>query len=291
MNKIIKKIIIRVLILIAIFSFFGSLYVVDPNEYCVIYQFGKIVHITDSSGLHMKIPFIQSIKHISKQIYLFDMKPSDVITKDKKTMITDNFVLWQITNPLKFVQSLNANNNNAVNRIEAAVYNATKNIISSKTQDKIIKSRGEELTQLITKESNSDIDDYGINIIEVQIKALDLPDDNKHAVYERMISERQNIAAQYLADGDYNAQKIKNITDKDIQIKIANAKRSADVLIAEGESEYMRILKSAYDTREKEEFYSFIRKLDTMKKSFKGNDKTIILNQDSDLIDIFYNVK
>lgn len=291
MNRIIKKAVLYFISLFVIFLIFGSLYITDPNEYCAIYQFGKIIHVVDNPGLHFKIPFIQTIKHISKQIYLYDMKPSDVITKDKKTMITDNFVLFQIINPLKFVQSLNANNNNAVTRIEAAVYNATKNIISSKTQDEIIKSRGEELVKLITKESNSDMDDYGINIIEVQIKALDLPDDNKHAVYERMISERQNIAAQYLATGEYEAQKIKNMTDKDVQIKIANAKRSADILIAEGESEYMKILKAAYDTNEKKDFYSFIRMLDTMKKSFKQNGNVIILDRDSDLAKIFYDIK
>ena len=291
MNRIIKKAVLYFISLFVIFLIFGSLYITDPNEYCAIYQFGKIIHVVDNPGLHFKIPFIQTIKHISKQIYLYDMKPSDVITKDKKTMITDNFVLFQIINPLKFVQSLNANNNNAVTRIEAAVYNATKNIISSKTQDEIIKSRGEELVKLITKESNSDMDDYGINIIEVQIKALDLPDDNKHAVYERMISERQNIAAQYLATGEYEAQKIKNMTDKDVQIKIANAKRSADILIAEGESEYMKILKAAYDTNEKKDFYSFIRMLDTMKKSFKQNGNVIILDRDSDLVKIFYDIK
>ena len=291
MNRIIKKAVLYFISLFVIFLIFGSLYITDPNEYCAIYQCGKIIHVVDNPGLHFKIPFIQTIKHISKQIYLYDMKPSDVITKDKKTMITDNFVLFQIINPLKFVQSLNANNNNAVTRIEAAVYNATKNIISSKTQDEIIKSRGEELVKLITKESNSDMDDYGINIIEVQIKALDLPDDNKHAVYERMISERQNIAAQYLATGEYEAQKIKNMTDKDVQIKIANAKRSADILIAEGESEYMKILKAAYDTNEKKDFYSFIRMLDTMKKSFKQNGNVIILDRDSDLAKIFYDIK
>ena len=156
------------------------------------------------------------------------------------------------------------------------------------TQDEIIEARGEKLTQLMTKEANSDIGDYGIEIITDEIKALDLPDDNKSAVYERMISERQNIAASYKAQGDSEAQKIKNETDKKVAVMQAEARKDAEIKTAEGEAEYMRILQEAYNTKDKSDFYRFTRSLDALKKSLKNGEKTIILDKDSELVKILY---
>ena len=147
------------------------------------------------------------------------------------------------------------------------------------------------LSQLITKEANSDIGNYGVNIVDIQIKALDLPDDNKAAVYQRMISERQNIAAKYEAEGKSEAQKIKNITDKNVTIMIANAKEKSDLLVAEGEAEYMKILQEAYNTPEKSDFYNYIRGLDALKVSLSsGKDKTLILNKDSTIVKFLYSI-
>lgn len=290
-KRLIKKILITIVVLIILFLIPLSIYTVKPNGYGILVQFGKIVHVTNDPGIHFKLPFIQSTLKVTQQLLFYDMPKSNIITKDKKTMIADNYVLWQISDPIKYVQTLNANESRAKERIEANVYNATKNIISSMTQDEIIQARNDTLSESITKEANSDIGNYGITIIDVQIKALDLPDDNKSAVYERMISERQNIAAQYTAEGNSEAQKIKNNTDKEISIMIANAKKSADVLVAEGEAQYMSILKTAYNTEEKANFYNFIRALDALKKSLTGTDKIIILDKDSELVKFLYEVK
>jgi membrane protease subunit HflC len=156
------------------------------------------------------------------------------------------------------------------------------------TQDEVIEARGEQLTKLISDEANSDMTGYGIEVVQAQIKALDLPDDNKQAVYERMISERNNIAASYTAQGDAEAQKIHNETDKEVAIVKANAEKDAAVLEAEGESAYMSTLSKAYDTTEKSEFYSYIRGLDAIKKSLVGDNKTLILDKNSELAKILY---
>lgn len=177
----------------------------------------------------------------------------------------------------------------AEDRVGVAVYNATKNTISSMSQDEVIAARGEELTKMITTEANSDIGSYGLAIYKSQIKALDLPDDNKDAVYERMISERQNIAASYKAKGDSQAQKIRNDTDRQVTIMKANAKKQAAITEAEGEAQYMQTLAEAYNTPEKAEFYNYIRSLDALKASMNGTgEKTIILDKDSELARIFY---
>jgi membrane protease subunit HflC len=153
------------------------------------------------------------------------------------------------------------------------------------TQDEVIEARGEQLTNHITEESNADMTGYGITIVQAQIKALDLPDDNKQAVYDRMISERNNIAASYTAEGEAEAQKIHNQTDKQVAIVKAQAEKDAAVLEAEGEAAYMETLSQAYDTEDKADFYSYIRGLDALKASMVG-DKTIVLDKNSELAKI-----
>ncbi len=278
---------IAAIVVIAVVLIGSATFVVHQNEYVTVRRFGKIVSVVSEPGLHFKTPFIEDTQTISGKVIIYDIPASDVITKDKKSMITDTYVLWRVTDPLKYVQTLNALSNRAEERIEASVYNATKNAISSMSQDEVIEARGETLTGIITTEANSDMEGYGISIIQAQIKALDLPDDNKNAVYERMISERNNIAASYTAQGEAEAQKIHNETDKQVAIVKAKAQKDAAVLEAEGEAEYMKTLSEAYNTEEKAEFYNYMRGLDALKASLSG-DKTIILDKNSELAKILY---
>ena len=132
------------------------------------------------------------------------------------------------------------------------------------------------------------LDQYGIVLLDFETKQLDLPADNKNAVYERMISERDNIAATYTAEGNSEAQIIRNTTDKEVTIMLSDAQKEAEILIAKGEAEYMRILSEAYADESKTEFYSFVRSLDALKISMQGNNKTVILSPDSPIAQIFY---
>lgn len=282
-----KKIIAAVggaLLLILLAS---SVVVTAENEYSIVRQFGRISRVIEKPGLSMKVPFIQTADSFPKQTLLYDLVPSEVITRDKKTMITDSYVLWRISEPTKFAQTLNGSLMNAESRINTAVYNALKNAISSMTQDEVITSRDGELSTLVMDRIDEGMDQYGIEIMMFETKQLDLPEDNKAAVYERMISERDNIAATYTAEGNSEAQVIRNTTDKDVAISISEAKKQAEILEAEGEAEYMRILSEAYNTQEKTEFYSFVRSLDALKNSMTGKDKTVVLSADSPIAQIF----
>ena len=262
---------------------------VQTVKSAALFEFGKIVSIIDTPGIKYRLPAVNTVRYISKKLHLYDVPRSGVITKDKKSMIADNYVTWRVIDPVKYIQTLNASPALARERIEAAVYNAVKNVISSMTQDEVIEARGGKLSTKIAEDSNSDIGMYGLAIIQTEMKALDLPDDNKSAVYERMISERQNIAASFTAEGNSEAQKIRNSTDRERAVKIAQAEQKAAVLIAEGEAEYMKILQAAYDTPEKAAFYNFLRSLDALKKSFNGQgEKTIILDKNSPLGKILY---
>ena len=221
-----KKLWIPIVIVLLILGFNSSAYSVRMNEYAAVRQMGRIVRIDDTPGLKFRIPFIQTVQTISARTILYDIPESDVITRDKKTMTADNFVLWRVVDPMAYIRTLNASKNRAEERIEAAVYNALKNTISSMNQDDIIAATGERLTGLITNEANSDIGQYGIEIVTSQIKVLGLPNDNEEAVYERMISERNNIAASYIAGGQAEAQKIHNATDREVAVLKAEAEKT-----------------------------------------------------------------
>lgn len=265
----------------------ASVTVTQQNEYKLIRQFGKIDRVISSSGISFKIPFIESTQSLPKETLLYDLAASDVITKDKKTMISDSYVLWKISDPLKFAQTLNSSVESGESRINTAVYNATKNAISSMSQDQVITSRDGELSDMVMEAIGTNMDQYGIELLKFETKQLDLPDDNKEAVYERIISERDNIAATYKAEGNSEAKVIRNKTDKEVAIQISDAKKQAEILEAEGEQEYMKILAQAYGEEDRSEFYSFVRSLDALKTSMKGEDKTVILSADSPIAQIF----
>ena len=288
MKKGIIAVVIAIVAFLLVITLSSSIVVTQENEYTLIKQFGKVDRVIDEAGLSFKVPFVESVYTLPKEILLYDLAPSDVITGDKKTMICDCYVLWEITDALKFSQTLNSSVGNAESRIDTVVYNATKSVISSMTQEQVISGRSDMLQEAIINNIGTSMDQYGIAILEVETIKLDLPNDNKEAVYERMISERDNIAATHIAEGQAEAQKIRNQTDKEVAIMISEAEKEAESLRAEGEAEYMKILSEAYADQSKAEFYAYVRSLDAAKEALQGEDKTLILSPDSPIAQIFY---
>ena len=282
LTKFMRNIGIVVIVLMAV-TIFNPVVVTRANEYSLIIQFGKVVRIEDSAGPSLKVPFLQSVQKIPRYKMISDLYPSDVTTKDKKVMTVDSFVIWDISDPVKYLSSLNASKEKAEIRLGNVVYNSIKTVLSSTNQADIISGRDGELAQSITDNIGNSMDSYGIHIYAVETKKLDLPDSNKESVYQRMISERNNIAAQYTADGDYQSQLIKNETDRTVKETIAKAQAEAEKIKAEGEARYMQILSDAYNDESKADFYNYVRSLDAMKASMKGSNKTIILDEDSEL--------
>ena len=290
-QKINKKIWIPIVVVVVILLL-SAVVVTKPGEYRVIRQFGKIVRVETSEssayGVSFKIPIIQSETVISSKNMLSDLPASDVMTSDKKSMISDCFVLWRIEDPVKFIQKLSGSQQNAESRISSNVYNALKNVISSLSQEEVISGRDGELANLLTEKLGTNLEAYGIKIDKIETKMLDLPDENKEAVYNRMISERNNIAASYTAKGEQEAQEIKNDTDEQVTVILAKAQKTADKTVAEGEAQYMKILSKAYNNKNKADFYSFVRQLDAVKATLKNGENTIVLDKDSPIAEIFY---
>ena len=322
-------IVIAVIAVLIVLS--GSFYTTMENEYSVVKQFGKIVRTNDTAGLRVKLPFAQSVNYVPKALQVYDLPQSEVITSDKKTMIVDAYVLWNVTDAKAYTQTLNASASTAQGRIDVIVYNAIKTTISSMTQEEQIASRDSSMKIETTADDPDDIeikdiesqqldedgnvikssdkevevivisdllekcigdqcDQYGINISDVKIKVLDLPDENKDAVYNRMITERNNIAAAYKAQGESEAQIIRNTTDKEVSVMLSEAQAKADATVAEGEAEYMRILSEAYNDEGKADFYLFSLQLDTLKESVTNGNTTVFLDKNSPIAQIFEGV-
>ena len=388
-----KRTAVIILVLVAAFLLVETASVITyPNEYKVIKTMGKISRVTTEPGFSLRIPLVQSETTISKSRQLYDIAPTEIYTSDKKKMEVDAYIIWRVTDPIKFTQTLNSSKASAESKISAMVYGALKATVSSTSQEELIASRDAALDMTVEEDTLSDVEiqditsedlqenaqaedgtqpagsapaadgtqpaenqpagsapaadgtqpaenqpaadgtqpqetseqpqetpdgmkvidentrvislsskileqldkdydpeQYGIEIQMVKIKKLDLPDENKDAVYNRMITERKNIAAAYKAQGESEAQKIRNMTDRETEVMLSEANAKAARLEAEGEAEYMKILSDAYNDPDKAEYYLFVRQLDAAKKSLKNGNTTLFLDSDSPLASIFEN--
>lgn len=287
-----KKLIWGAVALLAVICLFSSLYTVSENQYACRVRFSKIIETTETPGLHFKLPFLDSVKYFPKATMLYDIPPSEVLTSDKQNMTVDSYVLWRVSDPLLFYQSLGSTVV-AEERLDALTYNTLKNFLGTLSQSDIINMDDASGRNDIYAGIADGVDrlaaNYGIRIVDVKIKRFDLPESNENAVYTRMISERNQIAEKYTADGNYEASILRNDVDKQVNILLSNAKADAAKLEAEGEAEYMKRLAAAYNTEEKQSFYQFTLALDALKQSLSGGEKTIILGEDSPLAQILLN--
>ena len=284
-----KKTIALVIACLLLLCLANSVYTVREDEYACTVRFSKIIDTTGQAGLHFKVPFIDSVKYFSKAATLYDIPPSEVLTSDKQNMTVDCYVLWRIEDPLLFFQTLD-NTAKAEDRLNAITYTILKNTMSKMAQADIINMNDGAERNIIYEGIAADVDSeankYGIQVVDVKIKRFDLPESNLNAVYNRMISERNQMAEKYTADGNYEASIIRNDVDKQVNIIVSNAEAEAAKLEAEGEQEYMRLLAEAYDSDSKKEFYEFTLALDALKKSLAGDEKTVILDANSELAKI-----
>ena len=284
-----KGIIIGVIVVLAILLAANSFFTVREDEYACTVRFSKIIDTTGEAGLHFKVPFLDTVKYFSKATQFYDIPPSEVLTSDKQNMTVDCYVLWRIEDPLRFYQTLGSTSV-AEQRLDALTYNELKTVMGTLAQADIINMNdGAERNQIYAGIATS-VDElaqtYGIEVLDVKIKQFDLPESNLNAVYSRMISERNQMAEKYTADGNYEASIIINDVDKQVNIIVSNAEAEAAVLIAEGEAEYMRLLAEAYDTEDKKAFYEFTLALDALQQSLSGEEKTVILDANSALAQI-----
>lgn len=281
-----KGIIISIIVLVLLLVAANSVYTVAENQYACTFRFSEIVNTVSQAGLHFKVPFVDTVQYFSKATMFYDIPPSEVLTSDKQNMTVDCYVLWNISDPQLFYRTLGTTTV-AEERLNAITYTALKVTLGTMAQSNIINmndgAERNEIYNSIATNVDAQTQAYGIHVADVKIKQFDLPESNLNAVYSRMISERNQMAEKYSADGNYEASIIRNEVDKQVNIIISNAEAESAKLVAQGEAEYMRLLAAAYDSAEKKDFYEFILALDALKASLTGEEKTIILDGDSEL--------
>ena len=286
MKKFVGRTIAVFVLFVALIALGNSMYTVRENEYACTVRFSKIINTIDEAGLYFKIPFIDSVKSFPKTAMLYDIPPSEVLTSDKQNMTVDCYLIWRNEDPTKFYQTLGSTTV-AEQRLDAITYNELKNVMGTLAQAAIINMEDGAERNTIYNGITTSVDElaqtYGIGVDDVKIKRFDLPESNLNAVYSRMISERNQMAEKYTADGNYEASIIRNDVDKQVNIIVSNAKAEAAKLEAEGEAEYMRMLAAAYDSKDKQEFYEFKLALEALKQSLNGDEKTVILDGNSEI--------
>ena len=289
-----KKILLIVIAVLAVIVLSESFFTVRENEYACTVRFSAIIDTTAEPGLHFKVPFIDSVKYFPNTTMLYDIPPSEVLTSDKQNMTVDCYILWSISDPKLFYQTLGTTGV-AEQRLDALTYNQLKTVMGTLAQADIINmddgAKRNEIYDGIAADVDSLAKVYGIRVEDVKIKRFDLPESNLRAVYDRMISERNQMAEKFTADGNKEASLIRNDVDKTVNILISNAEAEAAQLVAEGEAEYMRLLAEAFNTEDKQDFYQFTIALDALKASLTGDEKTIILDGDSQLAQILAGVQ
>ena len=284
-----KGILFAVIALVLVVALSGSFYTLEEDQYACVFRFSEIVGVENEAGAHFKVPFLDSVKYFSKATQFYDIPPSEVLTSDKQNMTVDCYILWSISDPQQCYRALGTTGK-AEERLDAITYTALKNTMSTLAQADIINmndgAERNDIYDSIAAKVDAQAAIYGIHVEDVKIKQFDLPDSNLNAVYTRMISERNQMAEKYTAEGNLEASVIRNDVDKQVNILVSNAKAEAAKLEAEGEAEYMRLLAAAYDTDDKKDFYEFTLALDALQKSLTGGEKTIILDADSELAKI-----
>lgn len=294
MKKTIISVSVTIVVILVLIILASSTYTVNEDEYALVLRFSKIETIRKEAGLYLKTPFIDTVQKLPKNLQLYDLQPSDVLTSDSKAMSVDSYVIWKISDPLAFYKALGTIREAQV-RLDAVTYNVLKNVIGTKLQTAIITKEGDAgrdtLNDEIFNSVKGSATDYGIEIMDVKVKRFDLPTQNEEAVYRRMISDRNQIAAKYLAEGQSEAAKRRNEVDKTVNITISDAQAAAEEIIAEGEAEYMRLLAEAYNTQDKQDLYVFMRSLEALKASLTGQEKTVVLGSDSELAKILLGVQ
>jgi len=276
----IAMIVIGVFIAVAVLILlFTSMFVLDQTQQAVVLRFGKIVRVVKEPGLHFKQPFVDNVVKFEKRMLIYDIEPEKIITADKKTLIIDTYTLWKIKDPRKFMESFKSVRL-ALPRIDDIVYSHIRDVFAKGTFEEIVSEKREEFLNKVTKLCKRDLDEFGVEVVDVRVKHADLPPENTQAVYNRMKEERYSIAAQIRAEGQKEAQKIRAEADKKVKVILAQAYSEAEKIKGTGDASAVSIYAQSFS--KDPDFYEFWRTMELYRDSLK--DAVIIAGEDAEVL-------
>ena len=269
-------------IVVAIVAYNLFTFTVDETRKAAVLRFGEIVRLVEEPGLHFKIPFVQNVVYLDDRVLNYDIQPRDVLTSDQKRLVIDNYAIWRVGDPRDFIESTGGRLNNAQSRIDDIVYSDLRNILAKNTLDEIVSEKRLDYLRQVTELSREKLAEFGIVLIDVRIKRADLPTEIEQAVFSRMRSERERIAAQLRAEGDEQSKQIRSTADKDVEILLAEARKTAEKVRGEGDAQALEIYADAYN--QDPEFYRFWRTLESYRTAL-AEDTRIVLSTDSEYLE------
>ncbi|MCK5332106.1 MAG: protease modulator HflC [Candidatus Marinimicrobia bacterium] len=274
-----KKFLIALIVIVLLILLTG-IFTIDEKEQVVILQFGKPVRTIQTPGLHLKIPYpIQELVVFDDRLLEYDSPPEEVLSRDKKTLIVDNYVRWRIVDPLLFLQTVQAIPT-ALTRLDDIVYSELRRELGTHDMSEIITENRELIMEVVTHKSKEATATYGIEVIDVRIRRVDLPPENEASIYARMDAERKRQANKFRSEGEEEAKKIRAVTDKDRTIILAEAYKQSEEIRGIGDAKAIEIYAGAYSADP--DFYEYVRTLEAL-KTILDDKTTVVLPADSKL--------
>jgi modulator of FtsH protease HflC len=276
--------VIVVLAVIAAIVAYGSLFTVYQTRQALVVRLGDPVRVVSDPGLHVKLPLVDSIISIDKRILDLEAPAQEVIASDQKRLVVDAFARYKIQEPLKFYQTVGSIEG-ANSRLSTLLISALRRVLGEATFIQVVRDERPQLTAKMREQLNREAAAFGIVVVDVRIRRADLPEQNSQAVYQRMQTERQRIAAQVRAQGSQRSQEIRSKADRDVTVLIAEATSKAEQIRGEGDAERNRIFADAY-SRDRD-FFAFYRSMQAYEAGLRHNDTRMLLKPDSDFFRYF----
>jgi len=279
-----KPIFLIVLVLLGGFGL-ASLFTVNETEYAIRFQLGRIVRVDYEPGLHVKWPFVNNIRKFDKRILTLDTAPELMLTSEQKYVSVDSFVKWRITDVTRFYTSTEGNEARALNRLHGIVSDRIRNQIAARTLGEVVSEQRVSTMQAVAKAANVAAEEFGIEVVDVRIKSIELPDDVRESVFNRMRADRQKAANLYRFEGKEEAEKIRSDADRQVRVILADAERDAEKVRGEGDAKATATYAAAYG--QDQEFYRFYRSLQAYRNAFGNTRDTLVLDPSSEFFDFF----
>jgi membrane protease subunit HflC len=260
-----------------------SVYTVDQREFALVFRLGEIVAVKKEPGLYFKIPMMENVRYFEKRIVTLDwIEPDRFITSEKKNVLVDSFVKWRITDPAKYYVSVRGDERQAEARLSQTVNDGLRAEFGKRTIHDVVSGERDQIMEILRQKADREARQMGIEVLDVRIKRVDLPEEVSGSVYQRMEAERKRVANELRSQGAGAAEKIRADADKQREVIIAEAYREAQKIKGEGDAKAAEIYASAYGRNP--EFYAFYRSLEAYRNSFKNKSDVLVLQPDSDFL-------
>ncbi len=267
--------------LVALMALSGSIYVIKETERAVVLRFGKLANADVEPGIHFKLPFADEVRKFDARILTVDAASENYYTIEKKRLIVDSFAKWRINNVETYYRATGGNEQVANSRLAARINDGLRNKFGTRTLHEVVSGQRDELMHELTNELNEAVrSSLGIEVVDVRVKRIDLPEEVSDSVYNRMAAEREKKAREYRAKGMEQAEKIRAEADREKVVLESLAYRDGQKLRGEGDAQAAAIYAQAFNRDP--EFYSFMRSLEAYRKSFSGKQDMMVIEPDSD---------